>query len=223
MGGKAEELQAKHPNRKITGHVCDVTKSAQVNETMSEVREQHGSKVPNVLINSAGIGYITPIETMTEQDFDRIISINLKGTFLITQAVVKLLIENFPSVKFDSPTASYASIVNLASQAGKRGFPSYSAYSMTKAGVEGFAFALGKELAQYRIRVNALRPYFINTPMVHKQDDDPTRPARMQMLKQVNPMKRFGDAEEVAQTALFLASDASSYITSTSIDVSGGI
>lgn len=219
MSQKADELQAKHPNRRITGHVCDVTQSSQVTETVNQVREKHGSRIPNVVVNSAGIAIHAPIVKMTEQEFDRIIAINLKGTFLVTQAVVKLLVDNFPNVAFSSPLETYASIVNMSSAAAKHGLPEKSGYSMTKAGVDGFAKALGKELAQYRIRVNSVMPSYIETPMVMDQVTDASR---KQMFVALTPMKRMGLPEEVAQTALFLASDASSYITSTSLDITGG-
>jgi NAD(P)-dependent dehydrogenase (short-subunit alcohol dehydrogenase family) len=136
----------------------------------------------------------------------------------VTQAFVKPLVANFPNVKFDSPTQSYASIVNFSSAAGRFGGPLYSHYGTTKAGVEGFSKCVAKEYGSFRIRCNAIMPFFIETPMI----DGLTGERRAFYAERV-ALKRLGKAEEVAQLIYFLASDSSSYITGTGIDINGGL
>jgi NAD(P)-dependent dehydrogenase (short-subunit alcohol dehydrogenase family) len=124
---------------------------------------------------------------------------------------------NYANVKFQSPTESYASIVNLASIAGKFGFTNLTHYGITKAGVDGFAKCIAKEYGSYRIRCNAIMPYFIETPMINGLSDE-----IHDKLAQATALKRLGKAEEVAQLIQFLASDSSSYITGAGIDINGG-
>ena len=125
---------------------------------------------------------------------------------------------NFRQVKFNSPTESYASIIHLSSAA-SYGAPGATHYSITKAGVEGFAKSIAKEYGAQRIRCNAIKPYFIDTPMV----DSVMTPERRKMYETKAALGRFGKPEEIAQLIYFLATDASSYITGASIDINGGI
>jgi 3-oxoacyl-[acyl-carrier protein] reductase len=136
----------------------------------------------------------------------------------VTQAFIKLLMSNYKNVKFDSPTQSYASIVNLSSVSGRFGAAGMTHYGMTKAGVEGFAKCVAKEYGTYRIRCNAILPYIIETPMADSLLTEEMR--RVYSEKPV--LKRLGKAEEVAQLIYFLATDSSSYITGTGIDINGG-
>jgi 17beta-estradiol 17-dehydrogenase/3alpha(17beta)-hydroxysteroid dehydrogenase (NAD+) len=219
----AAELQELYAgsSQKITAHLCDVTISKSVEEFFAAIKSAHGDKYfcPNIVINSAGIALNSPLTQVKEEDFDRILNINLKGTFLVTQAAVRLLIENFPNATFNSETDTYASIVNLASQAGKIGMPTCSHYAMTKAGVDGFTKSIGKELGAYRIRCNAVLPSFIDTPMVDLQGKNP---AQVSLFKRMSALNRIGLPEEVAELILFLASDASSFMNCGSVDISGG-
>ena len=128
----ARELQDQFSSQKITGHVCDVARSSQVNSLFANIKQAHTRHpAANIIVNSAGIAMLSALVDMQEQDFDKIVNINLKGTFLVTQAAVRALVENFPNFTFSSPTQTYASIVNLSSMA-KQGMSYGSAYSLTK-------------------------------------------------------------------------------------------
>ena len=142
----------------------------------------------------------------------------LKGTFLVTQALVKRLVANFDKVKFNSPTESYASIIQFSSIA-SYGLPGASHYSITKAGLDGFAKSIAKEYGAQRIRCNSIKPFFIDTPMVEAV----MTPEKRVMLENMTALKRFGKPEEIAQLIYFLATDASSYITGAAIDINGGV
>lgn len=126
---------------------------------------------------------------------------------------------NFEAVKFESECQSYASVINLASRAGKYGGPGYTHYSISKAGVEAFAKSVAKEYGAYRIRCNAVLPFFVDTPLADDLIADEEKKA---YFKSLNALKRFGKPEEIAQLIYFLATDASSYITGASIDINGG-
>ena len=141
-----------------------------------------------------------------------------KGTYLITQELIKLLLENYSNVTFKSPTESYASIINLSSAA-RYGAPLAVEYSITKAGVDSLAKSIAKEYGSKRIRCNSVLPYFIETPLVHAVIDDEERA----FFASQNALGRFGQPDEVAQLIYFLATDASSYITGASIDINGGL
>ncbi len=116
----ANEIKNKNSDIKITSHSCDVTNAVQVSNLFQEIKEKHIDHLtPNVIINSAGIGVNASILKTTENEFDEMMSINVKGTHLITQAAVKELIKNYSSFKFENDTQSFASIINLSSQAAK--------------------------------------------------------------------------------------------------------
>ena len=140
-----------------------------------------------------------------------------KGTFLVTQAFVKRLVAVFDQVKFSSPTESYASIIQFSSAA-SNGFAGASHYALTKAGVEGFAKSIAKEYGAQRIRCNAIKPYFIDTPLLNTL----MTPDKRALYESLPALKRFGKPEEIAQLVYFLATDASSYINAASIDINGG-
>jgi 17beta-estradiol 17-dehydrogenase/3alpha(17beta)-hydroxysteroid dehydrogenase (NAD+) len=218
---EAAELQGMYASQKITGHLCDVASSKSVEDLFTAVKTAHGEKhfCPTIVVNSAGIALNAQVTDIKEEDFDRILNINLKGVFLVTRAAVGLLVENFPNVTFKSDVETYASIVNLSSQAGKLGMPRLSHYAMTKAGVDGFTKSIGKELGAYRIRCNAVLPSFIDTPMI---DLPGKHPNQAKHYKSKSALGRIGQPEEVAELILFLASDASSYMNCASVDISGG-
>ena len=204
---------------KVYSHSCDISDSAQVKTLFEKIKETYPEqKVPNVVVNSAGIVRDNFLVKMSEQDFDDVIRVNLKGTFLVTQIASKGLIENFSSFDASDPSKSYGSFINLASVIGKFGNISQANYAASKAGVEGFTRTVAKEMGRYKIRCNSILPGFIKTPMT---DQVPEKYLKI-MLKLI-PLARYGNPEDVAQLALFLASDSSSYITGTSIECSGGM
>jgi 17beta-estradiol 17-dehydrogenase / 3alpha(17beta)-hydroxysteroid dehydrogenase (NAD+) / 3-oxoacyl-[acyl-carrier protein] reductase alpha subunit len=226
---------------KISAHLCDVSNSLQVNALFKEIGERYPQhKVPNVLVNSAGIVRDSMFVKMGEKEFDEVVDINLKGTFLMCQAASRILIEKYSKVKlkminysklfliekfiqnkkdqFQDPTKSYASFINLASVIGKYGNIGQANYGASKAGVEGLTRTLAKELGYYNIRCNSILPGYITTPMTEAVPEK-----YLQKLVKAIPLKRLGMPNDIAELALFLASDKSSYITGGSIECGGGL
>jgi NAD(P)-dependent dehydrogenase (short-subunit alcohol dehydrogenase family) len=162
----------------------------------------------DILVNNAGI--TQPVKTIdtTAADWERILAVNLRGTFLCSQAVLKAMMER-----------KYGRIVNMSSVSGKRGGGVYggSHYSAAKAGVLGFSKALAREVAEYGITVNCVVPGLIATDIRARLSME-----KEKALWETIPMKRPGKAEEIATTVAFLASDDAAYITGEDIDVNGG-
>ncbi len=188
---------------------CDISKKEEVDNLVSKTIEKW-EKI-DILVNNAGIAEFKPFLEMEEKDWDRTIDINLKGYFLCSSAVAKEMAKKMSGV-----------IVNIGSVAmGQVGiaFPSLVHYVSSKGGIAGMTEALAMDLAPYNIRVNAIAPGVIDTPMV-----DPVKANKegMETLLQRIPLKRMGRPEEISSAVLFLASDASSYMTGTVIPVDGG-
>jgi NAD(P)-dependent dehydrogenase (short-subunit alcohol dehydrogenase family) len=188
---------------------CDVSKKEEVEEMVRKTIEKWGRI--DVLVNNAAIAQFKPFLELTEQDWDRTMNINLKGYFLCAQACAKEMIKQKSGV-----------IINIASIAMGQvgvGFPTLVHYVASKGGVVGLTEALALELAPYGIRVNSVSPGIIDTPMV-----DPVRADKKTLegiLMRV-PMRRMGKPEEVSNLVLFLASDASSYMTGSNVVIDGG-
>jgi 3-oxoacyl-[acyl-carrier protein] reductase len=161
----------------------------------------------HILVNNAGIARDKLLLRMTEEDWDLVLDINLKGTFNCTKAVIRYMSKQ-----------RYGKIVNIASVVGEMGNAGQANYSASKAGVIGFTKTIAREFASRGINVNAIAPGYIVTPMTEvlpeKAKED---------LKRMIPMERLGQSEDVAQAALFLVSEASNYITGQVINVNGGI
>jgi len=197
--GKGEALAVK----------CDVTKKGEVDEMVKKTVEKFG-KV-DILVNNAGICQFKPFLELTEEEWDRTLDINLKGYFLCAQAAVKEMAKKKSGV-----------IINIASVAmGQQGvgMPNIAHYCASKGGIVGMTEALAVELAPYNIRVNAISPGMIETPMIDPVKQDPK--TMEAMLARV-PMHRVGKPEEVSNLVLFLASDKSSYITGSTVVIDGG-
>lgn len=188
---------------------CDVTKKEEVEEMVKKAVEKWG-KV-DVLVNNAGICQFKPFSELTEEEWDRTLNINLKGYFLCAQAATKEMVKQ-----------KSGAIVNIASvdmgQVGV-GMPNLVHYGASKGGVVAMTESLAVELAPYNIRVNAIAPGVIETPMSEAAKEDPK--LLEQTLSRV-PMKRMGKPEEVSNLVLFLASDVSSYITGSTVVIDGG-
>ena len=162
----------------------------------------------HILINNAGILYPTTVDEISEDEWDRVINVNLKGTFLCAQAVLPAMTK-----------AGWGRIVNFSSSAGKSVSTIGGAhYTASKAGVLGFTRHLAKEVAAHGITVNAVCPGLIDTEMVRTTIDD----ARSQAYADSFPIPRLGQPEEVADLVAFLASDQAAYITGASLDINGG-
>jgi 3-oxoacyl-[acyl-carrier protein] reductase len=183
----------------------DVSKSDAVNKAVDSAIEALGSV--DILVNNAGITKDTLLMRMSEEDWDAVLDINLKGTFLFSKAVAR------PMMKKRS-----GAIVNIASIIGLIGNAGQCNYAASKAGVIALTKSTARELAARNIRVNAVAPGFIESKMTEVLPDD----VKQTMLDQI-PMKRFGVPGDVARAVLFLATDASSYMTGQVLTVSGGM
>lgn len=188
---------------------CDVSKKSEVEEMVKKTIEKWG-KI-DILVNNAGIAQFVPFLEMTEEEWDRTLDINLKGYFLCAQAVAKEMVKQ-----------KSGAIINIASVAMGQlgiGFPTLSHYCASKGGIVGMTEAMALELAPFNIRVNAVAPGAIDTSMASAvTEDSKTRESTLARI----PLHRIGKPEEVSNLVLFLASDASSYMTGSTIVIDGG-
>ena len=188
---------------------CDVAKKEEVEGIVKKTVEKFG-KV-DILVNNAGICQFKPFLELTEEEWDRTLDINLKGYFLCAQAAAKEMVKQKSGV-----------IINIASVAMGQvgvGFPTLAHYCASKAGIVAMTETLASELAPFNIRVNAIAPGAIETPMIDPMKQDPK--IMEAMLARV-PMHRAGRPEEVSNLVLFLASDESSYMTGSTVVIDGG-
>ena len=184
---------------------ADVSNEEDVNNMAEKVISEFG-KI-DVLVNNAGITKDTLLMRMSKEDFDKVIDINLKGTFLVTKAVSKYMMKK-----------RCGSIINLSSVVGVAGNSGQSNYSASKAGIIGFTKSIAKELASRNIRANAVAPGFIETDMTNVLKDEVKESIGNQI-----PLKRMGTAREVAEVIYFLGTEKSSYITGQVINIDGGM
>jgi 3-oxoacyl-[acyl-carrier protein] reductase len=161
----------------------------------------------HILVNNAGITRDGLILTMSEQDWDSVIAVNLKGTFNCAKAAVKHMIRK-----------RYGRIISIASVAGQMGNPGQTNYSSSKAGQIGFTKSLAREVASRNITVNAIAPGFIDTDILKLMN-----PETLEAMLKMVPLSRKGKPEEVAYAAAFLASDEAAYITGQVLGVDGGM
>ncbi|MGV0993652.1 MAG: 3-oxoacyl-ACP reductase FabG [Mycobacterium sp.] len=183
---------------------CDVTSAADVDALIAAALEAFGSV--DVMVNNAGITRDATMRKMTEQMFDEVIDVHLKGTWNGTRAAAAVMREQ-----------GCGAIINMSSISGKVGFLGQTNYSAAKAGIVGLTKAAAKELAHLGVRVNAIQPGLIRSAMTEAM------PQRIWDAKLAEvPMGRAGEPAEVASVALFLASDLSSYMTGTVLEVTGG-
>jgi len=183
----------------------DVSNADDVTKAVAEATETFGGI--DILINNAGITKDTLLMRMSEEDWDAVLSVNLKGTFLFSKAIARPMMKN-----------KGGAIVNIASIIGLIGNAGQCNYAASKAGVIALTKSTAKELAARNIRVNAVAPGFIESKMTEVLPED----VKQKMLDQI-PMKRFGEPGDVARTVLFLVTEASSYMTGQVLTVSGGM
>ena len=184
---------------------ADVARAAAVDQAFAAIAAELGGL--DILVNNAGIvGNDTPVADLEEEDWDRVLDINLKGTFLCSRAALRYMIPRKTGV-----------IISLGSISGKEGNANMAPYSVSKAGVICFTKALAREVLEAGIRVNCVAPALIDSPILQGMDQD-----RVDFLTSKIPLGRLGRPEEVAATVLFLASDESSFTTGQCFDVSGG-
>ena len=192
---------------RLTHIELNVTDIAQIKRLVEEIRATHGRV--DILINNAGITRDALVTRMEESAWDSVIDINLKGVFNMTQAFAPLMIEN-----------GKGSIINISSVVGLYGNIGQTNYAAAKAGVIGMTYTWAKEFTRKgaAVRTNAIAPGFIETDMTKTIPDSILQPIRDR-----TPLKRLGRQEEIANAALFLASDEASFVTGHVLSVDGGL
>jgi 3-oxoacyl-[acyl-carrier protein] reductase len=204
-----EQLAAeiKGAGRQALAYRADVTCAADIERMVADIRQKWGKL--DILVNNAGITQPVKVLDMTEADWDRVLNVNLKGTFLCTKAVLPGMISQ-----------NYGRIVNMGSVSGKRGGGVFGGahYSAAKAGIHAFAKALAREISQYGITVNSVAPGLIATDIRGGLES----PEEQKRMSTEIPIARMGTPEEVAAAICFLASDEAGYITGEEIDINGG-
>lgn len=183
----------------------DVSSTSDCESFFSEIEQQFPTI--EVLVNNSGIRLDNLAASMTEEQWDKVIDINLKGTFNMSKFAVLHMMKN-----------RYGRIVNISSIGGALGLPGQANYAASKAGQIAISKTLSKEVAKRKITVNNIAPGFIETELIADLPAEQVKEYKSQV-----PMKRFGQVEEVASAVKFLASREASYITGTTIKVSGGL
>jgi 3-oxoacyl-[acyl-carrier protein] reductase len=204
---KANEVvdEIKALGREAFAVKCDVSNSAEVADMVKAAIDRFGRL--DILVNNAGITKDNLLMRMKEEEWDDVISINLKGVFLCTKAVTRQMMKQ-----------RQGRIINIASIVGVSGNPGQANYVAAKAGVIGLTKTTAKELASRNITVNAIAPGFITTDMTDKLPEE----VKTEMLKQI-PLARFGEPKDIAKVTAFLASDDAAYMTGQTLHIDGGM
>ena len=184
---------------------ADVSKADQVGNLVKQAIDKF--ERIDVLVNNAGVTKDTLLMRMKEEDFDKVIDINLKGTFLMTKAVIPYMMKK-----------RAGRIINISSVVGVAGNAGQANYAASKAGIIGFTKSVAKEVASRNIRANCVAPGFIETDMTSVLSEE----VKQSIYAQI-PMKKMGTAQEVANVVYFLGSEESSYITGQTINIDGGM
>lgn len=200
-GGKAESF------------TCDIASPSEIKDLVLNV-EKKMQQPANLLVNCAGVTRDGWLWKQSEEDWDTVLNINLKGPFLLTQSVSKRIL----AYQKEKNTILNGSIVNISSIIGKVGNLGQPNYAASKSGLIGLTKSSAKDLAKSRIRVNAILPGFIETPMSEAVPDKV-----LGKFKEMIPLGHFGEPGDIAETAAFLCSPNSKYITGASIEVTGGL
>ena len=190
---------------KVKAYQSDAAKFDQAESLVAQVLEDFGSV--DVLINNAGITKDNLLMRISEEDFDRVIEVNLKSVFNMTKAIQRSMLKQ-----------RHGSIINMSSIVGVQGNAGQTNYAASKAGIIGFSKSVALELGSRNIRCNVIAPGFIETEMTQKLDE-----ATVQSWRDGIPLKRGGTPDDIANTCLYLASDLSSYVTGQVLHVDGGM
>jgi len=196
LGPQAENVQL---------HKCDVSDADQV-ETLFDTVESSFNTI-EILVNNAGIRRDGLVALMKKEQWDKVIEVNLTGSFLVTQKAILLMLKN-----------KYGRIINITSPVARLGFAGQANYAASKAGQIAMTKSLAKEVARKKITVNCVSPGFISTDFIDDLDPD-----IIAAYKKMVPVRKFGTPEDVAHGVMFLAHPDSSYITGTVLEISGGL
>ncbi len=199
------EAALKQTGAKVSCKELDVTSSDACQKVFNEIAEENGRI--DILVNNAGITRDGLLMRMSEEDWDAVLTVNLKGTFNCTKAVTRTMMKQ-----------RSGSIINIASVVGIMGNAGQANYAASKGGVIAFTKSVAKELASRNIRANAIAPGFISSKMTDALSDE----VRQLMLDAI-PLSAFGTPQDIANAVTFLASDMSSYITGHVLSVNGGM
>ena len=194
-------------NRKCRSIVCDVTNYEDIKKIFSTI-----SKL-DILVNNAGTNRPEYFTKIKKEDMDYVVDLNFKAAFNVAQLAAKKMLKSNNRKKLGG------SIINMSSQLGKVGAPLRSVYNMTKFGIEGLTKGMAIDLAKYNIRVNTVCPTFVETPMVKKFFKD--KKFKKSVINNI-PLKRIATESDVATAVVYLASNASSMITGSSLMIDGG-
>jgi 3-oxoacyl-[acyl-carrier protein] reductase len=209
---RSSEEKAKELEKSLTtgggqarGFKSDASKMEDAENLVKEVLEIYGGI--DIVVNNAGITDDTLLMRMSEDQWDRVMNVNLKSCFNLTKAVLRTMLK-----------ARSGSIINISSVVGVQGNAGQANYAASKAGILGFTKSVALELGSRSIRCNAIAPGFIETEMTAKLDE-----ATVQGWRDAIPLKRGGSPDDVANACIFLASDMSSYVTGQTLNVCGGM
>jgi 3-oxoacyl-[acyl-carrier protein] reductase len=200
-----EKLRKLNTSVKVLARKADVSNANDIESFIENTVKEFGAI--DILVNNAGITRDSLLVRMSEDDWDKVMSVNLKGAFLMSKAALKIMMK-----------ARSGSVVNITSVVGQCGNAGQANYSASKAGIIGLTKSLAKEFASRKVRVNAVAPGFVSTEMTDKLSGE----IKEEVLKTV-PLKRFANAQDIACAVLFLAGEESSYITGQTLAVNGGL
>jgi 3-oxoacyl-[acyl-carrier protein] reductase len=201
----ASAAKVTEAGRKVLQYAMNISQADPVQQMVEDVQKQWGHI--DIMVNNAGVTRDGLIIRMSEQDWDDVMTINLKSVFLCSKAVAKVMMKQ-----------RSGSIVNIASIIGLIGNPGQSNYSASKGGIIAFTKSIARELSSRNIRANAIAPGFIETPMTEKIPEA----LQKKMLESI-PLGRYGKPEDVANLAVFLGSERAAYITGQVISICGGM
>lgn len=193
----------------VKGYVLDVSDRAQVESAVAQVRAELGPVL--ILVNNAGVEQFGKFAEITDAQWDRVMAVNLRGPFICTQAVLPDMLD-----------AGWGRIVNISSSSAQGGQARMAAYVSSKAGVIGLTKSLALELGPKGITVNTIPPGMVVTPMLEKAIAEGRFTASLEHFASITPVRRAGRPEDIANAAVFLCQDESSYITGQVIGVNGG-
>ncbi len=201
----SEEIKQNYPSSQAKFYAVDVSKTNAVDETLKKIQEDFGQV--DILVNNAGITADQLLMKMSEEEWDKVLDVNLKSCYNTCRAVVRAMMK-----------AKKGKIINVSSVVGLMGNAGQANYAASKAGMIGFTKALAKELAPRQILVNCVAPGFIQTKMTDKLNE-----AQKESILKGIPLGRMGDPVDIAYTVWFLASPLSNYMTGQVMTVDGGL